>query len=435
MKAIKLILLFAIALSSNLLKGQGKVTLDQAIQAALANNFDLQVARNDAEVAHSNNHPGNAGMLPDVTLNASDNPSLTNINQKYNTGATVERNNVFNNVMNANITASYILYNGSRVQATRQRLVLLDEAGMNQLKVQVQNVVSNVITAYSNILRQQRYMELLKQLNDLSQQRLDIVRSRQAAGMANNTDLYLAQLDLETQKQAMLLQTATIKKAYTDLNVLLTFGADSTYDVEDYTLGNKALQKSDLDAMLKDNPSLLLAQNQAEIALRIQKEIGAVRQPLVRLTGAYSFNKSQSQAGLTLYNQAMGPQAGLSLTVPLFTGGVNQRNYGNAQLNAQSSEIREKQTQLNIQAMYEQAWQDYSTALLQLQSDSMAVGVAKDYMSLMQQRFSAGQNTIIELKEAQRSYEETYFRQISNQFIARLAEAQLLALTGQLARN
>lgn len=434
MKVIKLIFLFAGILSFGLLKGQGKVTLDQAIQVALANNFDLQVARNDAAVVHNNNHAGNAGMLPDVTLNASDNPSLTNINQKYNTGATVERNNVFNNVINANVTASYILYNGSRVQATRQRLELLDEAGMNQFNMQVQNVLGNVITAYSNILRQQRYMDLLKQLNDLSQDRLDIVHSRQAAGMANNTDLYLAQLDLETQKQNMLLQTATIKKAYTDLNVLLNFGADSTYEVYDYTLGNKTLQKPDLDAMIKNNPSLLLAQNQAEIALQIQREIGAVRQPLVRLTGAYNYNKSQSQAGLTLYNQAMGPQAGISLTMPLFTGGVNQRNYGNAQLNAQSSEIREKQAMLNVQAMFEQAWQDYSTALLQIQSDSTAVGVAKDYMSLMQQRFSAGQNTIIELKEAQRSYEETYFRQISNQFIARLAEAQLLALTGQLAK-
>lgn len=435
MKAVKLILLFAAVISSSLMKAQSKVTLDQAIQVALANNFDLQVARNDAEVAHSNNHAGNAGMLPDVTFNASDNPSLTNINQKYNTGATVERNNVFNNVLASNVTATYILYNGNRVHAARQRLLLLDEAGMNQLKVQVQNVVSNVITAYSNILRQQRYMELLKQLNDLSQQRLDIVRSRQSAGMANNTDLYLAQLDFETQKQGVLLQTSTIKKAYTDLNVLLSFGADSTYEVTDYTLGNKTLQKADLDAMIRDNPSLLLAQNQVEIAQQIQREIGAVRQPLVRLTGAYNYNISQSQAGLTLYNQAMGPQAGLSLTVPLFTGGVNQRNYGNAQLNAQSSEIREKQTLLNVQAMYEQAWQDYSTALLQLQSDSMAVRVAKDYMDLMQKRFGAGQNTIIELKEAQRSYEETYFRQISNEFIARLAEAQLLALTGQLARN
>jgi outer membrane protein TolC len=205
--------------------------------------------------------------------------------------------------------------------------------------------------------------------------------------------------------------------------------------VEDFTLGNKTLVKADLDSMLKQNPELLLAQNQVEIAMQTQKEIGAARLPLVRLSAAYVYNVSQSQAGFSLYNQTMGPQAGLTLSVPLFTGGVNQRNYENAKLNVQSSEWRQQQTRLTLEGIYLQSWQNYAAALEQLQSDSLAINTAKSYIDLMQQRFSAGQNTIIELKEAQRSYEETYYRFISNQYIARLAETQLMSLTGQLVNN
>ncbi len=411
---------------------QNTMTLNQAIQTALSNNLDLQIARNDAQIAHNNNSAGNAGMLPDISLNASDNPALTNINQKFANGTTIERNNVFSQSANANILATYTLYNGNRIQATKDKLEFQDIAANNALKSSIQTTVSQVIISYSNVIRQQKYLQLLKQLNELSAQRLDIVRSRQLAGLANNTDLYLAQLDLETRKQNLLSQEGLIKNAYTDLNMLLNIKADSVYLVEEFLLGDKVLVKSELDSMLKSNPELLLAQNQVDIALQTQREISAARMPLVRLSAAYVYNISQSQAGFSLYNQGMGPQAGISLSVPLFTGGVNRRNYDNAKLNVQSSEWRHQQTLQALQGLYAQSWQNYITAHAQLQSDSLAITTAKSYIDLMQQRFSAGQNTIIELKEAQRSYEETYFRFISNQYIARLAETQLLSLTGQL---
>ena len=50
----------------------------------------------------------------------------------------------------------------------------------------------------------------------------------------------------------------------------------------------------------------------------------------------------------------------------------------------------------------------------------------------MQERFKLGQSTIVDLKEAQRTYEETNYRMISTWYIARIAETQLLLLTGQL---
>jgi len=411
---------------------QNTITLSQAIQLALSNNLDLQIARNDAQIAHNNNYPGNAGMLPIVSLNVSDNPSLSNINQKFTNGTSIEKNNVFAHTANANIQATYTLFDGKKMYATKHKLEYLDMAGNITLKSRIQTTVSQVIMSYSNIVRQQKYLELLTQLHELSRQRLDIVKSKQLAGLANNTDLYLAQLDLETRKQSLLSQEGLIKNAFTDLNVLLSIQADSMYQVEEFNLGNKTLVKSELDSLLKQNPDLLLAQNQLDIAMQTQKEIAAARMPLIRLSGAYVYNFSQSQAGFTLYNRSSGPQAGISLSVPLFTGNVNQRNYDNAKLNVQSSEWRHQQTLQSLQGLYAQSWQNYTVAHTQLQSDSLAITTAKSYIDLMQQRFSGGQNTIIELKEAQRSYEETYYRFISNQYIVKLAETQLLGLTGQL---
>ncbi len=429
---MKIKLLILLWLNGAIMMAQTSMGLSSAIQTALANNLQLQIARNDAQIAHNNNHAGNAGMLPNVSLNASDNPSLTNINQKYVNGTSIERKNVFSNTLSANVLGTYVLYDGMKMYATKHKLEALDRVGNTQLQGQIQNTISRVVISYSNIIRQQQYLEVVKQLNELSEQRLEIVKARQIAGVANNTDVYLAQLDLETRKQSLLSQKAIVKNAYTDLNLILNIKADSVYQIEPFALRSSPLQKGELDSMLIRNPDLMLAHHQLDIAEQTQKEISAAQSPLLRLTGAYNYNLTQSQAGFALLNQSNGPQAGISLSVPLFTGHINSRNYANAKLNVQSSKWRETLTLQTIQASYQQTWENYSTALVQMQSDELAIGTAKQYMELMQLRFKNGQNTIIELKEAQRSYEETYYRYISNQYIAKLAETQLLGLTGQL---
>lgn len=431
MKLKYIYLFIGFGLSLNL-PAQSIITLDHAVEIALKNNLDLLIASNDSKQAENNNHAGNAGMLPNVSLNVSDNPSLSNINQKFTNGTIIEKNAVSSNNFNAGIVFTYTLFDGKKMFATRRKLEIQDEAAQNKFNAQVQTVISNVILNYSNITRLKEYLIVLNLLQDLSQQRLEIISARQIAGLANNTDLFLAQLDLETRKQNINTQKSSINKAYNSLNLVLNIKIDSLYGVEDVFKNIKSLQKDNLDELLRNNPENQWAINQYNIALQAQKEIDAARLPLLKLNGAYNYTLSQSAAGFSLYNQSTGPQAGLSLVVPLFNGNVNKSNSENAKLNVQSSEWKMSLVKQNIEVAYEQAWQDYSTAKLQLSSDSLAVNTANKYMELMQERFKLGQSTIIDLKEAQRTFEETNYRMISNWYIARIAETQLMLLTGQL---
>ena len=86
---------------------------------------------------------------------------------------------------------------------------------------------------------------------------------------------------------------------------------------------------------------------------------------------------------------------------------------------------------MNVRLAYEQAWQDYLTAKMQLNSDSLAVETAEKYIQLMQERLKLNQSTLLEFKEAERTYEEANYRKISNQYIAEIAATQILLLCGQ----
>lgn len=430
---MKINLLIVLSLFYHLTSAQ-TLELNQAIQLALANNLELQVSENEALIAQNNNHPGNAGMLPNVSLNINGTPALTNINQKFTNGTIIERNNVFSNALNASLLVAYTLYDGSRMYATKNRLEFQDEAARLAFEKNVQSTINQVITAYGNILRQKELLLVMSFLESLSSKRLDLIQIRQAAGLANNADLFTAQLDLEARRQAVTNQNALLSNAYITLNALINFKPDSMYQVQSIELTKQPLSLSTLDSTLFKNPDLLMAQARLDIARETQTEIAAARLPLVRLTGAYNYNLSQSQAGFSLYNQGMGPQLGLGISIPIFAGNVNKINYENAKIGVKNSELQLAIIRRDAQAQLYRAWNDYASAQTQIRSDSASLSVSKSYIELMEKRFSEGQCTILELIEAQSVYVETNYRYINNLYIEKLAETQLLLLTGQLVQ-
>ena len=64
---------------------QQPLQLNDAINIALKNSLDIQVAKNNLEINEVNNTYGVAGGLPVVTGTASNQRQITNVNQSLNT--------------------------------------------------------------------------------------------------------------------------------------------------------------------------------------------------------------------------------------------------------------------------------------------------------------------------------------------------------------
>lgn len=434
MKMNKLLAAFMLLASAPMFSQSGVLTLQDAMSIALKNSLQIEVARNDFEITQNNNHAGNAGILPSVTLNVTDNPSLTNIHQELVNGTVIKSDNVGANTFNANIQVGFTLFDGGKMFATRERFRELERLGESNLKVTIQNTLSDVIQAYSNVVTQEKYTRVLQELLRVSNARKELVAAQKDAGLANNTDIFLAQLDVDSRNQAIISQQVAVKNAITAMNVLLNLPADTTYQLQNELEVNSTLDKATLEGLFKNNPEYIAAENQARVALQMQKEMSAARYPQLGLTASYGYNLAQSQAGFSLFNQTYGPAGLITLSVPLFSGNVNARNYQNAKLSYESAQLQQEQTLLTLNASFEQAWQLYSVALQQVENDKLSVATAREYVDLMEQRYNLGQSTVIDFREAQRSFEETNYRLISNQYLLKLAETDLLRLTGQLVK-
>jgi outer membrane protein len=428
----KTIVYFFLLLISFTGKAQNIMRLPEALNIAFKNSLDIQLAKNTVESNTILNNIGVAGGLPVVTTSITDNEQLYNINQKLNTGVTINRNAAAVNNLNSNISISMLLYNGNRVVATKNRLEQLQKQSEELLNSQVQDIIASVTTTYYSIVRHQSFLRTIERSIDASQQQLEIVQSRQKAGMANNADLFQSQINLNELLQTKLLQDLVIQQAKTELLRLLTLKPDSVIAIQDTILVDKTITLEKILNSLHQNPDIIASQDQIRINELVVKETTAQMYPTVRATTGYNFNRNQAAAGQLLLNQSYGPSIGVSIGIPIYNGTIYKRQQKVAEINVRNAELNNKILIRDYNAQVVKSYQTYATTLIQLETEEQNYKLSEQLLNLILKRFQLTEATIVDVMNAQDSFEQSGFRLVNLNYAAKAAEIELKRLANQL---
>ena len=428
-----LLVLFIVAASLQV-SAQQKLTLADAIAASLKNSYDVELVRNQLAISNINNNPGVAGALPTVNLTASDNEQIISINQKFpDANRNTQRNNVGSNILQMGITGTMLLYNGNRIVTTQKRLAQLELLNKNVLNAQLQNTMALVSVRYYEVVRQQELLKTIQKSIDVFQKRLDLLEARKEAGLANNADLYQAKLDLNGQKQALQTQYLIIKQSKADLLQSMIQSPDSVIVIDDKIVIDKNLSLENIKATLPSNPDYLAAATQITINQLIEKETAALRMPSLRATTGFNLNSNKSAAGFILLNQSYGPFLGVNLSVPLYNGSVFKRQGQVAAINTRSAKLQQENLALNLETNAVKTFNAYTNALAQLQTEIDNYALSGQLLDLVMQRFELAEATIIDVRQAQQSFENAGFRLVNLQYTAKIAEIELNRIGSKLA--
>jgi outer membrane protein len=432
LKYISLFSFSALLMLANNGFAQQQITLSQAVEIALKNNLDIQIAKNNITAASINNHIGVAGGLPTVTGTAATNEQLTGLNQELSNGTVTNRTSVASNNSNIGFTATMMLYNGGRVLATKKRLEELQHLSQDQLNISIQNVIADVMLKYYVVVQQQNFVATLQQSIVVSKQKLDLIEARRGAGLSNDAELFQAQLDLNSQNQALQSQNIIIEQAKDDLLRSLVMPPNTEIIIKDTILVDKALQWENIQVSLKNHPSLLSAETQIGINKIIEKEAEARRYPTVNLNTGYNYVRSQSAAGFTLLNQQYGPFLGVNVTVPIYAGTNNIRQIQVAKVNTENARLQKEVVLQNFKNTAAKAWESYIATLSLIEAEQQNYALAEKLLNVITQRFQLGQATIIDIKQAQQSFENSGYRLNNLSYNAKVAEITLKQLASQL---
>jgi len=412
---------------------QTTLSLNQAVQTALKNSYDIQLVENTVAIAKNNNNIGVAGALPTVTSTVNNNKSLSTIEQKFaDPTRNTTKTGVDGNTLTAGLTASVIIFNGYRIMTTKDRLATIEKQSEQQLQTQLANTTATVMQQYYNIIRQQAYLKTIEKSIEASKQRIDIVETRQKIGVANQADYLQSNLDLNALIQGKQNQLLIIDQAKADLLNTMVLPTTTSITIQEDIKVDSKISLSEVESKIKANPILQSAEQLININQFIEKETKALMYPTLRASTGYNVTSSSSAAGFSLLNESYGPFLGLNLSIPLYGGGAAKHGLKTAKLNTNNARLQYKNAELDLSTELYKTYQSYQNNLQQIPTESDNFKMSQSLLELVMQKFQLGQATMVDVKQAQQSFENAGFRLVSLRFNAKIAEIELKRLSNQL---
>jgi len=147
----KIVFLFIIGFSS---QAQDLLTLENAVKIALENNYDIKIAQNNAKIDATNNSLANAGMLPILTANLTNNNSQLNTKQTQGDGTVRELDGAKNMSLTYGVGLDWTIFDGMRMFAKKEQLDLLEQQGKAELQAAMLTKISDVYLTYFDLVQQ-----------------------------------------------------------------------------------------------------------------------------------------------------------------------------------------------------------------------------------------------------------------------------------------
>ena len=428
-----IVLILVLLFSQEKIAAQNNLSLKEAVTIAIQNSYDIKLVENSLSVAKNNNNYGVAGGLPTVTATGTNNNTLTTISQTFpDPSRNTTRSGVDGSTLNGGLSATMILFNGYRIAATKDRLESIQKQTEAVLQTQMLNTSSIVMQQYYNVIRQVAFLKTIEKSIEASEQRVAIVKTRQEIGVANQADLLQSSLDLNALLQAKQNQLLVLDQVKADLYNSMVLPANSNYIFTDSIQVDQKIILSDVESKMKAHPLLQSAQQLINVNQFLEKETKALMYPTLRANSGFNYNSNKSTAGFILLNESYGPFLGFNLSVPIYAGTANKRAYKNAQISTVSAKIQYDNTAQNLSTELFKTYQNYQNSLKQTPVEIENYKMSDALLSLVMERFKLGEATIVDVKQAQQSFETAGFRLTSLQFSAKIAEIELKRMSNQL---
>ena len=409
------------------------LTVQQAIKNTLENNYGIIISKNEIEIGSINNNWANAGAIPVISATANKVIGVNNLNQKLSNGTTTQKNGSTTQNLNAGIAINWRVFDGFKMFATKEKLAEIEKSGEFLFRKNVNETLYDVVTSYYDIVRLSEQAQASEEQITLYNDRYTLAQRKYEIGTGAKYEVLEAQVDLNGQRSNLLSLQNAIELAKSSLKNLMGQKSDTLYDVIDTITVAQLPSLSEVNSKIQSqNPDLLLANNQLAILMQTKKEVNAERLPVVTLNGFYNFAKSSNSAGFTLFNQTYGPSGSIGVSIPLFNGGLVKKQLQVTDIQIKNQNIAIDQTRNNVETAVNNAFINYNNSLKAIDLEKSNLIFATENIKIAMERYRVLNITSVELRQIQISYNEIKNRLYNALYQAKVAEAGIALMTGEI---
>lgn len=411
------------------------ITLQDALTRAQENTPQFQAALSDVKSAHEDLLQAQGARRPSLSVRSD--YLGTQGNGVFPSGRFVTNDGVH---VYRDWAVVHQDFNAAIMKTSYQRASAAESIAKAKVEIARRGLAVTVTKAYYALLTAQRKYATAQEALDQARHYRDVSQNLEHGGEVAHSDTVKAELQYTSQDSAFRDSKLAMDNARLDLAVLLFRDFDQNFTVvDDLNLAPGLPPLPDIQTMAeRENPDLQVA----DAALRAAKlDVAIARQaywPSLTADLAYGIEANAFALHSTVAADPLnGPQPNLgyfltvSATLPVWDWGARSSKVRQAALKRQQATVEltatQKELMRNLQGFYHEA----QTAREQVDLLKRSVDLAAESLRLNGLRYEAGENTILELVDAQttliqarNAYEDGLVRY-------RMAVANLQTLTGK----
>src|SRR5215469_16874096 len=420
------------AVAQNAPSGSQKLTLTGAVELALKQNLDIQIANIETASKQQDRVIARSELLPHVGFDANDAVS------RYNTRAQL---GVQPSIIPENVGPYQAIHVGPTFSTPIFDLTLIRQYQASGHRLLASRADEQTVREETVLLAVSEYMAHLRALASISaaESRVELADrlARQAQdllsdGVASKIDVSRAQVRLREEKQRMIDVQRDSETTLYALKRILNVPDSQQIEFADQQdfFSIPSLELSDpLSTALEQRPELHSLSESIKAAESAHK--AAVADSLPKLT----FEGRWNEQGQTLTTMTPGYDFRFNVRFPIFTGGRLRAERKSTALAEQRTEKQLAQERNLVSEQVRDGQVELQAALHQVELGRQEVQLANQEVSLSQGRFQSGVTDNIEVTAAQDSLARANDAEIGALFRYNVARAQLARAVGKVEQT
>tara|TARA_R110002051_G_scaffold4043_1_gene21397 strand:- start:36246 stop:37583 length:1338 start_codon:yes stop_codon:yes gene_type:complete len=428
---------------------EATLSKEVAVVKVLENNYGIEIAKNQVDIAENNASMLNSGYLPSLTGTAGATYNTNNtttefpgqVDENNNPRADIEVNDAESQRYSAALNLNYTLFDGMGRFYNFKRLKEQYNLSTLQARETIENTMLQMFSVYFEIARLTENKNVQKQALEISTDRIKRAEYSFEYGQSTKLDILNAQVDVTNDSISLLNTEQQLANAKRDLNVVLNQNLNEDYEVDTTVVFIPKLQIVEyMDNTIANNVAILQTESNLNINSYDIKVSKSGYLPTIGLNGSYGWNRNQNAPSAFLTGAVFpGTNAnissmslGASLTWNLFDGGGTTVRVKNAKITYVNQELLRKQVELEVNRDMQNAMAIYENRLKIYRIQEQNVVTNQNNFERSKEQFQLGSITSIEFRQAQINLLNAQTNKNLAKYDAKLAELQLLQLTGQL---
>jgi outer membrane protein len=415
-------------ISTNSLLAQNQLTLDQAIKIALQKNTGLISQENELAKGESGVDAAYGNFLPDLNAYGS-----WDWNRVEEAGRTSNVNGVnFTFPASKSESRSYgvgassnvVLFDGLSNFASLSRSKNSLEAIKLSIEGKKQEVVFQTINLYYSVVESDQLLKVREEDVKQQQKNLETIEERNRLGSLTKADVYQQQVQLGNAELEVIRASNILETAKS--NLLYYLGLDV---LEKYTY-SESLTAKELTILDTDiNTDYTKLNDLVNQALANRRDYLAQKLTLdsfndnVTIANSGHWPRLSGNAGYGSFANTVGDifnshnfSAGLTLSIPIFSGFATQNTIQIAEVDAMNYELQVSDTERLIKQNLQKTFLDLEAAKKALLVTEKNVKAAEENLKIEQEKYNLGAGKLLDVLIASTGYQNATTNYINAQF-------------------